>query len=100
MSDDGRFGLTLILMIGSVFSPFYRKAIAEGRGDPARHAAVNLALYNLSRPGGSWLGPALGRRSGDLWALRVSNADQCGSCQKWVLAWVMVWVREVGGVTV
>lgn len=69
MSDDGRFGLTLILMIGSVFSPFYRKAIAEGRGDPARHAAVNLALYNLSRPGGSWLGPVLGRRSGDLWAL-------------------------------
>jgi len=69
VSDDGQFGLTLILMVGSVFSPYYKRAIDQGRGDPSRHAAVNLALYNLGRPGGSWLGPALGRRSGDLWAL-------------------------------
>lgn len=69
MSDDGRYGLTLILMIGSVFSPYYRKAIDRGAGDPSRHAAVNLALYNLGRPGGSWLGPALGRRDRDLWVL-------------------------------
>ncbi|MEZ4301682.1 MAG: carotenoid 1,2-hydratase [Polyangiaceae bacterium] len=69
MSDDGRRGLTLILMIGSVFSPFYRKAISRGKGDPEKHAAVNLALYNLASPGGSWLGPAIGRKTGDLWAL-------------------------------
>lgn len=69
MSDDGRYGLTLILMIGSVFSPHYRKATLQGRGDPARHSAVNLALYDMSSPGGSWLGPALGQRSGDRWVL-------------------------------
>jgi carotenoid 1,2-hydratase len=56
-------------MIGSVFSPYYKRAIDGGRGDPARHSAVNLALYDLARPGGSWLGPLIGRRSGDLWAL-------------------------------
>lgn len=56
-------------MIGSVFSPFYRRSVLRGAGDPARHAAVNLALYNLSSPGGSWLGPALGRRDRDLWVL-------------------------------
>ncbi len=56
-------------MVGSVFSPHYRRAIHRGHGDPARHAAVNLALYNLAKPGGSWLGPAFGRRSGDLWVL-------------------------------
>ena len=56
-------------MVGSVFSPYYKRAIDAGRGDPARHAAVNLALYNLEKGGGSWLGPALGRRSNDLWVL-------------------------------
>ena len=69
MSDDGRCGLTLILMIGSVFSPHYRRATLAGRGDPARHSAVNLALYDLASPGGSWLGPVLGRRDGDRWVL-------------------------------
>ena len=69
MSDDGRLGLTLILMIGSVFSPYYRRATLSGRGDPARHSAVNIALYDIENPGGSWLGPALGQRSGDRWAL-------------------------------
>ncbi len=69
MSDDGRYGLTLILMIGSVFSPYYRKAIRNGVGNPLRHSAVNLALYDMERPFGSWLGPVLKRRHGDLWAL-------------------------------
>lgn len=56
-------------MIGSVFSPYYKRATALGKGDPAKHAAVNLALYNLASPGGSWLGPALGARDRDLWVL-------------------------------
>ena len=56
-------------MVGSVFSPYYRRAIAKGQGDPSRYAAVNLALYNLAQPGGSWLGPAIGKRSSDLWVL-------------------------------
>ena len=69
MSDDGRHGMTLILMVGSVFSPFYRREILRGRGDPARHAAVNLALYDLASPGGSWLGPVFRRKTGDHWIL-------------------------------
>lgn len=52
LSDDGRRGLTLILFIGSVFSPYYAWARARGPADPRRHVAVNLALYG--RPGARW----------------------------------------------
>ncbi|MBK8253184.1 MAG: hypothetical protein IPK82_11020 [Polyangiaceae bacterium] len=52
-----------------MFSPFYKKANDRSSADPEAHAAVNLALYNLKNPGGSWLGPAFGKRNGDLWAL-------------------------------
>lgn len=41
-SDDGRHAITLIVFIGSVFSPYYAWA---GRGDPQNHCAFNLALY-------------------------------------------------------
>lgn len=43
VSDDGAHGLTLIAFIGSVFSPYYAWS---GRGDPANHVAVNVALYS------------------------------------------------------
>lgn len=49
MSDDGRNGLTLIAFIGSVFSPYYRRARRTGGGDPCDHVAVNVALYGKSR---------------------------------------------------
>jgi carotenoid 1,2-hydratase len=42
LSEDGRFGLTVIAFIGSVFSPYYAWA---GRKDPLDHCAVNVALY-------------------------------------------------------
>jgi carotenoid 1,2-hydratase len=42
LSDDGLFGITIIAFIGSVFSPYYRKA---GRTDPDDHCALNVALY-------------------------------------------------------
>jgi len=45
ISDDGRFGLTVIAFIGSVFSPYYALARARGEGDPLAHCAINLALY-------------------------------------------------------
>ncbi len=51
VSDDGRFGLTVIAFIGSVFSPYYAWARARGRGDPMAHCAINVALYG---PGGRW----------------------------------------------
>lgn len=51
ISDDGRYGLTLIAFVGSVFSPYYAWARSRGRGDPLAHCAINVALYG---PGGRW----------------------------------------------
>ena len=48
MSDDGRFGLTVIAFIGSVFSPYYARARRRAPGGAAaadHHCAVNVALY-------------------------------------------------------
>jgi len=42
ISADGRFGLTIIGFVGSVFSPYYA---AAGRRDPREHVAINAALY-------------------------------------------------------
>jgi len=42
MSDDGRYGLTIIAFIGSVFSPYYVKS---GKDQPENHVALNVALY-------------------------------------------------------
>ena len=51
LSDDGRFGLTIIAFIGSVFSPYYAWS---GRRDPLDHSAINVAIY--------------GRNTRDTWA--------------------------------
>ncbi len=45
LSDDGRHALTVIVFVGSVFSPYYAGARRRGDGDPAHHCAVNVALY-------------------------------------------------------
>ncbi len=45
LSEDGRFGLTLIAFIGSVFSPYYAWARQRGPGEPLAHCAFNVALY-------------------------------------------------------
>jgi carotenoid 1,2-hydratase len=57
LSDDGAQGLTLIVFLGSVFSPYYafarRRAAKAGRSvDPLNHAAFNVALYG--RRGARW----------------------------------------------
>lgn len=51
MSDDGRYGLTIIAFIGSVFSPYYAAARrrAPGRADPQDFCSVNVALYGDCR---------------------------------------------------
>ncbi len=48
LSDDGRFGLTIIAFIGSVFSPYYASARrhALGSAEPLDHCALNVALYS------------------------------------------------------
>jgi carotenoid 1,2-hydratase len=43
LSEDGRYGLTLIVFIGSVFSPYYAWA---GWQRPENHCAFNIALYD------------------------------------------------------
>ncbi len=45
MSDDSRHGLTLIVFVGSVFSPYYAWSRRRGRPDPSNHSAFNVALY-------------------------------------------------------
>lgn len=45
LSDDGLHGLTLIAMLGSVFSPYYARARRRGAADPLDHCALNVALY-------------------------------------------------------
>ncbi len=42
LSDCGRYGLTIIGFIGSVFSPYYAWS---GRARPANHCAMNVAVY-------------------------------------------------------
>jgi carotenoid 1,2-hydratase len=65
ISDDGAHGLTIILFVGSVFSPSYaraRKCLGSGRDGEVelaaaeRFCAVNVALYDLREGGraGAW----------------------------------------------
>ncbi len=51
VSDDGRYGVVIILFVGSVFSPYYYRARQRGTGDPEAYCAINVALYG---PGGRW----------------------------------------------
>lgn len=50
LSDDGQHGITLIGMLGNVFSPWYAKARADAAthgttADPLAHSTMNVALY-------------------------------------------------------
>jgi carotenoid 1,2-hydratase len=46
ISADGRYGLSIIAFVGSVFSPYYSLARSRGGGDPLNHCALNVAFYN------------------------------------------------------
>ncbi|MCA9558293.1 MAG: carotenoid 1,2-hydratase [Myxococcales bacterium] len=78
LDPDSGHGLTLILFVGSVFSPGYHRARqADRRADPVAHCGVNVALY---RPGGdAWVMTEVAgvERSAD--ALSVS-----GTTARWV----------------
>ncbi len=49
LSDDGRNGITIIGFIGSVFSPYYRRARKRGFAAAENHCAINVALYGTQR---------------------------------------------------
>jgi carotenoid 1,2-hydratase len=59
-SHDGRYGLTIIAFVGSVFSPYY--AWSRWR-DPLDHCALNVALYRLDGGAGLWAMTERGRRA-------------------------------------
>jgi carotenoid 1,2-hydratase len=44
-SDCGQHGLTIIAMLGCVFSPWYAAARRRGPVDPLQHSGLNVALY-------------------------------------------------------
>lgn len=48
LSDDGRHGLTIIALLGTVFSPYYARARRRGPADPLEHCAINVALYGAT----------------------------------------------------
>jgi carotenoid 1,2-hydratase len=48
-SDDGRYGITVIGFIGSVFSPYYARARKSGPAEPLNHCALNVCLYGPLR---------------------------------------------------
>ena len=45
VSDDDQYAITVIVFIGSVFSPYYARARKLGDTPAAAHCAVNVALY-------------------------------------------------------
>jgi carotenoid 1,2-hydratase len=61
ISDDGQYGLTIIAFVGSVFSPYYAKAIKRGKASANNHCAINVALY--SRSGKHWTMTERGHQS-------------------------------------
>jgi hypothetical protein len=61
LSDCGRYGLSVIAFVGSVFSPYYHWA---GRRDPDDHVCINVALY---RPGGN------------RWSMTERGRGRCGA---------------------
>lgn len=48
LSDDARHGLTIIALLGTVFSPYYAAARRRGPTDPLEHCAMNVALYGAT----------------------------------------------------
>lgn len=45
VSDDNQHAITVIVFIGSVFSPYYARARKRGKGIASAHCSVNVALY-------------------------------------------------------
>lgn len=45
-SDDGLDHLVVIAFVGSVFSPFYKSAVARAEADAMDYCAINVGLYS------------------------------------------------------
>jgi carotenoid 1,2-hydratase len=80
ISDDGQHALSIIAFVGSVFSPYYARALAKygAAVDPQNHCAINVALYS---PGGrQWAMTERGRSS-------VERSSTCFSVGPSQLKW-------------
>ena len=72
LSSDGRFAITLIAFVGSVFSPYY---FWSGRKNPLNHCAVNIAIYGET--GARWAMTERGQSQVERSArvLRIGNSS-------------------------
>lgn len=105
ISDDGRCALTIILFIGSVFSPYYFHARqraqrrAPGTANPFEHCACNVALYG---PGGRW---AMTERSSTAVHITPDQLQIGPSAAIWdsdrliidIDEWTAPWARRIQG---
>ena len=77
LSADGRHGLTIILFVGSVFSPYYKWQRRNGLVQPENHCSVNVVLFGAS--GKRWAmterGASSLKRSADSYQLGKSHAQ-------------------------
>ncbi len=90
LSADGRHGLTIIALLGSVFSPYYARARRRAVPDPLEHCALNVALYGES--GHHWA--MTERRSGDV--VRKPESLQIGpSVIQWDGASLTIRIDEI-----
>jgi carotenoid 1,2-hydratase len=72
LSDDGLQGLTLIVFVGSVFSPYYARARRRAATPAEQHNAFNVVLHGNGR--GRWC--MTERSQAQLW--RTADALQIG----------------------
>lgn len=63
MSEDQRFAITIIGLLGSVFSPYYAGARERGPTDPLDHCSMNVALYGPRQRDEAWAFTERGARS-------------------------------------
>ena len=77
LSADGTHGLTIILFVGSVFSPYYKWRRRYGPVQAENHCAVNVVLFGAG--GKRWSmterGASSLRRSADRYCLGASHAQ-------------------------
>ncbi|MGD1982422.1 MAG: carotenoid 1,2-hydratase [Chromatiaceae bacterium] len=90
LSDDGQHGLTIIIMIGSVFSPYYARQRRRGNGHPENHSAINVALYG--RGGKRW---ALTERDANAVERRADRLAIGPSHVTWNGRWLDIAIDEV-----
>lgn len=90
LSDDGQHGLTLIAMIGSVFSPYYAWARSRGPTDPEDFCALNVALYG--KGGKRW---ALTERGASALDRSVDHLAIGPSSVSWNGRWLEVCIDEI-----